>query len=83
MIFNKERLIASTSQTSAAIQSLYEAKLLSSPYITSEEFEYLVANLTKYLGLVSKLKNRNRTTNRVYPNGLFYFCAILGIASVH
>lgn len=65
MIFNKERLIASTSQTLAAIQSLYDAKLLSSPYITSEEFEYLVANLTKYLGLVSKLKNRNRTANRV------------------
>ena len=83
MIFNKERLIASTSQTLAAIQSLYEAKLLSSPYITSEEFEYLVANLTKYLGLVSKLKNRNRTANRVYPSGRFYFCAILGIASVH
>lgn len=38
MIFNKERLIASTSQTLAAIQSLYEAKLLSSPYITSEEY---------------------------------------------
>lgn len=62
MIFNKERLIASTSQALAAIQSLYEAKLLSSPYIyiTNEEFEYLVANLTKYLGLVSKLKNRNK-----------------------
>ena len=59
MIFKKERLIASTSQTLAAIQSLYEAKLLSSPYITNEEFEYLVANLTKYLGLVSKLKNRS------------------------
>lgn len=60
MIFNKERLIASTSQFLAAIQSLYETKLLSSPYITNEEFEYLVANLTKYLGLVSKLKNRNK-----------------------
>ena len=44
MIFNKERLIASTSQSLAAIQSLYEVKLLSSPYITNEEFEYLVAN---------------------------------------
>lgn len=71
MIFNKERLIASTSQTLAAIQSLYEAKLLSSPYITNEEFEYLVANLTKYLGLVSKLKNRNKKATRVHPNGLF------------
>ena len=38
---------------------LDNAKLLSSPYITNEEFEYLVANLTKYLGLVSKLKNRS------------------------
>jgi DNA topoisomerase-3 len=54
-----KRYHASASQTLAAIQSLYEAKFLSYPrtdcaYITDEEFEYLVANLTKYLGLVSK-----------------------------
>ena len=47
-----KRYHASASQTLAAIQSLYEAKLLSYPrtdcaYITDEEFEYLVANLTK------------------------------------
>ena len=49
-----KRYHASASQTLAAIQSLYEAKLLSYPrtdcaYITDEEFSYLVANLTKYL----------------------------------
>ena len=54
-----KRYHASASQTLAAIQSLYEAKLLSYPrtdcaYITDKEFEYLVANPTKYLGLVSK-----------------------------
>ena len=46
-----KRYHASASQTLAAIQSLYEDKLLSYPrtdcaYITDEEFEYLVANLT-------------------------------------
>ena len=45
-----KRYHASASQTLAAIQSLYEAKLLSYPqtdcaYITDEEFEYFVANL--------------------------------------
>lgn len=53
-----KRYHASASQTLAAIQSLYEAKLLSYPrtdcaYITDEEFEYLVVNLPKYLSLVS------------------------------
>ncbi len=62
-----KRYHASASQTLAAIQSLYEAKLLSYPrtdcaYITNEEFEYLVANLTKYLGLVSKRVALTNTT---------------------
>ena len=53
-----KRYHASASQTLAAIQSLYEDKSFSPrtdcAYITDEEFEYLVANLTKYLGLVAK-----------------------------
>ena len=70
-----KRYHASASQTLAAIQSLYEAKLLSYPrtdcaYITNEEFEYLVANLTKYLGLVSKrVALTNTTPNKRYVNG--------------
>ena len=50
-------------------------KLLSYPrtdcaYITDEEFEYLVANLTKYLGLVSKqVALTNTTPNKRYVNG--------------
>ena len=70
-----KRYHASASQTLAAIQSLYEAKLLSYPrtdcaYITDEEFEYLVANLTKYLGLVSKqVALTNTTPNKRYVNG--------------
>ncbi len=63
-----KRYHASDSQTLAAIQSLYEDKLLSCyprtdcAYITDEEFEYLVANLTKYLGLVSKPVALTNTT---------------------
>ena len=70
-----KRYHASASQTLAAIQSLYEDKLLSYPrtdcaYITDEEFEYLVANLTKYLGLVSKpVALTNTTPNKRYVNG--------------
>ncbi|WP_339543556.1 DNA topoisomerase [Lactiplantibacillus plantarum] len=70
-----KRYHASASQTLAAIQSLYEAKYLSYPrtdcaYITDEEFEYLVANLTKYLGLVSKqVALTNTTPNKRYVNG--------------
>ncbi|MCT3206482.1 type IA DNA topoisomerase [Lactiplantibacillus plantarum] len=70
-----KRYHASASQTLAAIQSLYEAKFLSYPrtdcaYITDEEFEYLVANLTKYLGLVSKqVALTNTTPNKRYVNG--------------
>ena len=70
-----KRYHASASQTLAAIQSLYEAKLLSYPrtdcaYITNEEFEYLVANLTKYLGLVSQsVALTNTTPNKHYVNG--------------
>ena len=70
-----KRYHASASQTLAAIQSLYEAKLLSYPrtdcaYITDEEFDYLVANLTKYLGLVSKqVALTNTTPNKRYVNG--------------
>lgn len=70
-----KRYHATASQTLAAIQSLYEAKFLSYPrtdcaYITDEEFEYLVANLTKYLGLVSKpVAWTNTTPNKRYVNG--------------
>ena len=70
-----KRYHASASQTLAAIQSLYEDKLLSYPrtdcaYITDEEFDYLVANLTKYLGLVSKpVALTNTTPNKRYVNG--------------
>lgn len=70
-----KRYHASASQTLAAIQSLYEAKYLSYPrtdcaYITDEEFDYLVANLTKYLGLVSKpVALTNTTPNKRYVNG--------------
>ncbi len=70
-----KRYHASTSQTLAAIQSLYEAKFLSYPrtdcaYITDEEFDYLVANLTKYLGLVSKpVALTNTTPNKRYVDG--------------
>ncbi|QFY67120.1 conjugation protein TrsI (plasmid) [Lactiplantibacillus plantarum] len=70
-----KRYHASASQTLAAIQSLYEDKLLSHPrtdcaYITDEEFDYLVANLTKYLGLVSKpVALTNTTPNKRYVNG--------------
>ena len=70
-----KRYHASASQILAAIQSLYEAKLLSYPrtdcaYITDEEFEYLVANLTKYLGLVSKpIALTNTTPNKRYVDG--------------
>ncbi|WP_146971981.1 DNA topoisomerase, partial [Lentilactobacillus buchneri] len=70
-----KRYHASASQTLAAIQSLYEAKFLSYPrtdcaYITDEEFDYLVANLTKYLGLVSKpVALTNTTPNKRYVNG--------------
>ena len=69
------RYHASASQTLAAIQSLYEDKLLSYPrtdcaYITDEEFDYLVANLTKYLGLVSKqVALTNTAPNKRYVNG--------------
>ena len=70
-----KRYHASASQTLAAIQSLYEAKLLSYPrtdctYSTDEEFDYLVANLTKYLGLVSKpVALTNTTPNKRYVDG--------------
>lgn len=39
-------------------------------YITDEEFGYLVANLTKYLGLVSKpVTLTNTTPNKRYVDG--------------
>ena len=52
-----QRYHASASQTLAAVQNLYEAKLLTYPrtdynYITDQEFSYLVNNLTKYQTLV-------------------------------
>ena len=49
---------ASASDTLNAVQSLYEAKLLTyprtdTPYITNNEFNYLKANLTKYTAFLN------------------------------
>lgn len=66
---------ASASQTLQAVQSLYEAKLLTYPrtdsnYITEEEFNYLLPNLNQYLNLVSKEVSLNQTEpNKRYVNG--------------
>ena len=61
-----KRYHASASETLKAVQSLYEAKLLTYPrtdcnYITEQEFEYLVKNLNQYLGLVSTDVSLNQT----------------------
>lgn len=66
---------ASASETLRAVQSLYEAKLLTYPrtdcnYITEQEFKYLVGNLMKYLGLVSNQVSLNQTEPQArYVNG--------------
>lgn len=66
---------ASANQTLQAVQSLYEAKLLTYPrtdsnYITEEEFNYLLPNLNQYLNLVSKEVSLNQTEpNKRYVNG--------------
>ncbi|WP_057871030.1 type IA DNA topoisomerase [Liquorilactobacillus ghanensis] len=66
---------ASASDVLKAVQALYEAKLLTYPrtdcaYITNEEFNYLVSNLVKYLGLVSANVSLNQTEpNKRYVNG--------------
>lgn len=61
-----KRYHTSASETLQAVQSLYEAKLLTYPrtdcnYITDQEFDYLVKNLSQYLGLVSKEVPLNQT----------------------
>lgn len=70
-----KRYHASASETLRAVQSLYEAKLLTYPrtdcnYITEQEFKYLVGNLMKYLGLVSNQVSLNPTEPQArYVNG--------------
>ena len=71
-----KRYHASASQTLAAIQSLYEDKLLSYPrtdcaYITDEEFEYLVANLTKKPRRFSKMC---KALGQVRPGPMCWKC---------
>ena len=38
-------------------------------------------NVASYIKII--FNKECLTASRVYPNGLFYFCAILGITSVH
>ncbi|MDV7714928.1 DNA topoisomerase III [Oenococcus oeni] len=70
-----KRYHASASDVLKAVQALYEAKLLTYPrtdctYITDQEFNYLVPNLSGYLGLVSKEVSLNNTeANSRYVNG--------------
>jgi DNA topoisomerase-3 len=70
-----KRYHASASQVLQAVQSLYEAKLLTYPrtdcnYITDQEFNYLVNNLSGYLSLVSTNVSLNQTEpNKRYVNG--------------
>lgn len=58
---------ASASATLAAVQALYEAKLLTYPrtdcnYITMQEFNYLVGNLNRYVGLVPNTVELSQTS---------------------
>lgn len=67
-----KRYHASASETLKAVQSLYEAKLLTYPrtdcnYITEQEFSYLVENLNQYLGLVSS----NVSLNKIEPQSRY------------
>ena len=70
-----KRYHASASDTLKAVQSLYEAKLLTYPrtdcnYITEQEFSYLVKNLNQYLGLVSNQVSLNQIEPQSrYVNG--------------
>ena len=70
-----KRYHASASDTLKAVQSLYEAKLLTYPrtdcnYITDQEFSYLVKNLNQYLGLVSNQVSLRQTEPQArYVNG--------------
>ncbi|MGE9502843.1 DNA topoisomerase, partial [Escherichia coli] len=70
-----KRYHASASDTLKAVQSLYEAKLLTYPrtdcnYITDQEFSYLVKNLNQYLGLVSNQVSLKQTEPQArYVNG--------------
>ena len=70
-----KRYHASASDTLKAVQSLYEAKLLTYPrtdcnYITDQEFNYLVKNLNQYLGLLSNQVSLKQTKPQArYVNG--------------
>lgn len=66
---------ASASEILAAVQSLYEAKLLTYPrtdsnFITEQEFSYLVTNLAKYQTLLpDEVTLRPVEANKRYVNG--------------
>lgn len=70
-----KRYHASASETLAAVQSLYEAKLLTYPrtdsnFITEQEFSYLVANLASYQTLLPDNVNLMPVeANKRYVNG--------------
>lgn len=66
---------ASANETLKALQSLYEAKLLTYPrtdcnYITEQEFQYLKENLNLYLALISnEVSLNNKEPQKRYVNG--------------
>ena len=65
----------SASETLKAVQALYEAKLLTYPrtdcqYITDQEFDYLLDNLTAYQALIpEEVVLDHLTANKRYING--------------
>lgn len=66
---------ASASDVLAAVQALYEAKLLTYPrtdcnFITNEEFEYLVPNIDRYAHIIdSSVALTQLTANKRYVDG--------------
>lgn len=66
---------ASASDVLAAVQALYEAKLLTYPrtdcnFITNEEFEYLVPNIDRYANIIdSSVALTQLTANKRYVDG--------------
>lgn len=66
---------ASASDVLAAVQSLYEAKLLTYPrtdcnFITNEEFEYLLPNIEHYAGIIdSSVALTQLAANKRYVDG--------------
>lgn len=70
-----QRFHASASETLAAVQALYEAKLLTYPrtdseYLTKQEFDYLAANLDQYQELLpEKMALPQTTPQKRYVNG--------------